>query len=58
MNKYLLPVIFFCLTADLFAQPQDIVTLTEKTYMIPMRDGVKLFTVVLSPKIIPNQCPF
>src|SRR6478609_3908356 len=31
------------------AQPSAIKSYTKKTYMVPMRDGVKLFTVVLSP---------
>lgn len=32
-----------------YAQVEAISSYTKKTYMIPMRDGVKLFTVVLSP---------
>jgi putative CocE/NonD family hydrolase len=31
------------------AQPSTIKSYTQKTYMVPMRDGVKLHTVVLSP---------
>jgi len=32
-----------------YAQVEAISSYTKKTYMILMRDGVKLFTVVLSP---------
>ena len=32
-----------------YAQAKTIKSYTKKSYMIPMRDGVKLFTVVLSP---------
>src|ERR1035437_7214108 len=32
-----------------YAQEGTLIAYTKKTYMIPMRDGVKLFTVVLSP---------
>jgi uncharacterized protein len=31
------------------AQPDTVINLTKKSYMIPMRDGVKLFTVVFAP---------
>ncbi len=31
------------------SEPEKITTYIKKTYMIPMRDGIKLFTVVLSP---------
>ncbi|MDN3658599.1 CocE/NonD family hydrolase [Ferruginibacter paludis] len=37
---------FFC---GVYAQTDTISSYTKKTYMIPMRDGVKLFTVVLAP---------
>jgi uncharacterized protein len=33
----------------IYAQETPVSTYTKKTYMIPMRDGIKLFTVVLSP---------
>lgn len=33
----------------IFAQPAAINSYTKKTYMVPMRDGTKLFTVVLFP---------
>ncbi len=35
--------------AAVYSQQDSVLTLIKKTYMIPMRDGVKLFTVVLSP---------
>jgi putative CocE/NonD family hydrolase len=35
--------------ANALAQTDSVAFLTKHTYMIPMRDGVKLFTVVLSP---------
>src|ERR1700727_2158456 len=35
--------------ASALAQTDSVSFLTKHTYMIPMRDGVKLFTVVLSP---------
>ena len=28
---------------------QDVLSYIKKTYMVPMRDGVKLFTVLLIP---------
>jgi len=43
----------FLLIASLFssvyAQNDSISTYTKKSYMIPMRDGIKLFTVVITP---------
>ena len=42
----------------LAAAPTDTaVSLTKKTYMIPMRDGVRLFTVVLTPDHIDRPMP-
>ena len=35
--------------SHLNAQKDTVASYTKKTYMVPMRDGVKLFTVVLSP---------
>lgn len=50
MKKSSLLILFFVShVATGFAQTDTVATLTKKTYMIPMRDGVKLFTVVLSP---------
>jgi uncharacterized protein len=36
---------------------EKITVYTKKTYMIPMRDGIKLFTVVLSPKDYSRKVP-
>ena len=35
--------------SGVYAQTDTISSYTKKTYMIPMRDGVKLFTVILAP---------
>ena len=45
MYKY----IFLLLLTASASKAQEITTYTKKIYMIPMRDGVKLYTVVLSP---------
>jgi len=45
MYKY----IFLLLLTTSASKAQEITTYTKKIYMIPMRDGVKLYTVVLSP---------
>lgn len=50
MKKSALFVIFFVSQfAIIFAQSNNVISLTKKTYMVPMRDGVRLFTVVLYP---------
>ena len=50
MKKNFLLLLFCCIyAASTHAQIDSIRTYTKKTYRIPMRDGVKLFTVVLSP---------
>jgi putative CocE/NonD family hydrolase len=38
-------------------RPEKIITYVKKTYMIPMRDGIKLFTVVLSPQECKKKLP-
>jgi uncharacterized protein len=38
-------------------RPEKITTYVKKTYMVPMRDGIKLFTVVLSPKDCNRKLP-
>ncbi len=40
-----------------FAQ-DSIKAFTKHTYMIPMRDGTKLFTMVLTPNSAKQPCPF
>jgi uncharacterized protein len=50
MKKSLfITILFTCGSTVIYAQADTVVSLIKKTYMIPMRDGVKLFTVVLSP---------
>src|SRR6188474_77203 len=50
MKKNLLLVSLFIVQAvAISAQVDTVATLTKKTYMIPMRDGVKLNTVVFTP---------
>jgi putative CocE/NonD family hydrolase len=41
----------------IYAQDDIITAYIKKTYMIPMRDGIKLFTVVLSPKDCNRKVP-
>ena len=38
-------------------RPEKISTYIKKTYMVPMRDGIKLFTVVLTPKDCSRKLP-
>src|SRR3954463_8196985 len=49
MRRILLLLILTINYTLLIAQPSTIKSYTKKTYMVPMRDGVKLYTVVLSP---------
>jgi uncharacterized protein len=50
MKKYCLATwLFICLLASSNAQTDSIQTYTKKTYRVPARDGIKLFTVVLAP---------
>jgi putative CocE/NonD family hydrolase len=59
MKKFfLLPLLFIFLHQGLYAQTESINSYTKKTYMVPMRDGVKLFTVVLSPTNNTKPFPF
>ena len=46
------------LVSNVHAQTDSISSYTKKTYMIPMRDGIKLFTVVLAPTQSTKPCPF
>jgi putative CocE/NonD family hydrolase len=43
---------------NVYSQTDSITSYTKKTYMIPMRDGVKLFTVILSPTQQTKPNPF
>lgn len=48
----------FLLTIDLVAQiDSDTLTYTRQEAMIPMRDDVKLFTVIFTPKDVKEQLP-
>lgn len=49
--KTKLPFVIFFIShfTVIYAQSETVISLTKKTYLIPMRDGLKLFTVVLSP---------
>jgi uncharacterized protein len=50
MRNILLLFVLVCVCVDsALAQTDTVAFLTKHSYMIPMRDGVKLFTVVLSP---------
>src|SRR5664279_2245964 len=50
----LIPSIF----SSVHAQTDTISSYTKKTYMVPMRDGIKVFTVVLAPTQHADRCPF
>ncbi len=57
-KKLLLILLIHSLFYGVYAQSDSISSYTKKTYMIPMRDGIKLFTVVLTPKQLTNPSPF
>ena len=58
MRKVLLFLaVLSCLYTTAAAQADTVVSLTKKTYMIPMRDGVRLFTAVLMPDHIDRPMP-
>jgi uncharacterized protein len=59
MRKLLLFICFLGLTAHIFPQSSPGVLRYLKTgYMIPMRDGVQLYTVVLTPLLNRGPIPF
>lgn len=49
MKKILLSFVLFVLIAETMAQSGTFTLYRKKTVMIPMRDGTKLFTVIMSP---------
>nr|WP_315149885.1 CocE/NonD family hydrolase [uncultured Flavobacterium sp.] len=55
-KNFLFVLLVGLLLNSVYSQTDSISSYTKKTYMIPMRDGVKLFTVILSPtqQIKPN----
>jgi putative CocE/NonD family hydrolase len=59
LTRLVLPVILLFAGTDLFAQ-QSLASdnYTRREVMIPMRDGVKLFTVIYSPKNQSGKLPF
>jgi hypothetical protein len=58
MKRILFSVLLFTLWyTGIYAVGEVISEYTKKTYMIPMRDGVKLFTVVLLPKDCERKVP-
>jgi len=59
MKKITILFVFFLTFFCSFSQTADTVTLyKKKTVMIPMRDGVKLFTVILTPVYQKTPLPF
>jgi hypothetical protein len=58
MKKVFLFVLLIALFNGIYAQTDSITTYTKKSYMIPMRDGIKLFTVVVAPVQNIKPCPF
>ncbi|MEO5889021.1 MAG: CocE/NonD family hydrolase, partial [Ferruginibacter sp.] len=58
MKKTFLPCIFFSLAYIFAAAQTDSITLYKKTsVMIPMRDGARLYTVIISPVDAKNPSP-
>ena len=58
MKKILFSVLLFALWyTGIYANGGVISDYSKKTFMIPMRDGVKLFTVVLLPKNCDRNVP-
>jgi putative CocE/NonD family hydrolase len=55
MRKFsLFALLFMILVSDVAAQADSVVRYKKSVTMIPMRDGVKLFTVILSPVRAPG----
>ncbi len=57
MKKYIFLLLVFC-TTTLFAQTDTFSVYKKISVMIPMRDGTKLFTVILSPANTTQPLPF
>ena len=58
MKKLFSILLIHSLFYTVYAQSDSISSYTKKTYMVPMRDGTKLFTVVLTPAQQTNPSPF
>jgi putative CocE/NonD family hydrolase len=57
-KSFLFILLIGSLFNNIYSQTDTISSYTKKTYMIPMRDGIKLFTVVLAPTQNIKLCPF
>jgi len=57
-KRFLIILLTVAIFSSTKAQTDTISSYTKKTYMVPMRDGIKLFTVVLSPTQHANPSPF
>ena len=57
-KSFLFILLISLLFSSIYAQTDTISSYARKTYMIPMRDGIKLFTVVLAPTQHISPCPF
>ena len=57
-SLFLILIIVLSQYKEIYAQADTISTYTKKGYMITMRDGVKLFAVVLSPTNYTRPLPF
>jgi uncharacterized protein len=57
MRKFIVLIVFSLTGSLVFSQPADSVVYNKRVYMIPMRDGVLLNTVVLSPVSGRPDCP-
>jgi uncharacterized protein len=56
-KNFLLILLITSLFSSVYAQTDSITSYTKKSYMIPMRDGIKLFTVVITPVQNIKLCP-
>jgi uncharacterized protein len=57
-RNLLFGIVIASLFNSVYSQTDSITTYTMKSYMIPMRDGIKLFTVVFSPTQKIKSYPF
>src|SRR5450631_550094 len=57
-KSFLFILLISSLFSSVHSQTDTISSYARKTYMIPMRDGIKLFTVVLAPTQHISPCPF
>jgi len=54
---FLFVLLITSLFNSVYAQTDSVTSYTKKSYMIPMRDGIKLFTVVITPVQNIKLCP-